>query len=203
VRFLHELISRTQASRVAARERRPRASVPILDVRTAGARLCLVAFAMLLIAGPAHAAGGQLNLIPDPFRLFVMIVFFAVIIFPVNAILFQPMFRALDARDDEINGARKRAEKLEADASETLGRYQAAVRAEREAAELDRRRHLEAARDEQSQVTTAARAEAEREIEHARGELTRSLEEARATLRDGAQQLASEAAERILGRSVS
>jgi F0F1-type ATP synthase membrane subunit b/b' len=77
------------------------------------------------------------------------------------------------------------------------------VREARESAELDRRSHVENARNEHASVTDAARAEAEAEVERSRGEIGRSLGEARSALRESTEPLAREAAARILGRSLS
>ena len=52
-------------------------------------------------------------------------------------------------------------------------------------------------------MTARAREDAEREIAQSQGELQASLEEARTGLRSTAEQLARQAAERILGRTVS
>jgi F-type H+-transporting ATPase subunit b len=132
-----------------------------------------------------------------------LVVLFALLIFPVNALLFKPVFRVMDERAEKIGGARRRAERLEREAETILSDYEGAVREAREQAEVDRRSLLDAARSEHASLTRAARAEAERELEHAREELGRSLSDARATLRAGAEELAPLVAERVLGRSLS
>jgi F-type H+-transporting ATPase subunit b len=132
-----------------------------------------------------------------------LVVLFALLIFPVNALLFKPVFRVMDERAEKIGGARRRAERLEQEAETILSNYEGAVREAREQAEVDRRSLLDAARFEHASLTRAARTEAERELEHAREELGRSLSDARATLRAGAEELAPLVAERVLGRSLS
>jgi F-type H+-transporting ATPase subunit b len=132
-----------------------------------------------------------------------LVVLFALLIFPVNALLFKPVFRVMDERAEKIGGARRRAERLEREAETILSNYEGAVREAREQAEVDRRSLLDAARSEHASLTRAARTEAERELEHAREELGRSLSDARATLRAGAEELAPLVAERVLGRSLS
>jgi F-type H+-transporting ATPase subunit b len=132
-----------------------------------------------------------------------LVVLFALLIFPVNALLFKPVFRVMDERAEKIGGARRRAERLEQEAETILSNYEGAVREAREQAEVDRRSLLDAARFEHASLTRAARTEAERELKHAREELGRSLSDARATLRAGAEELAPLVAERVLGRSLS
>jgi F-type H+-transporting ATPase subunit b len=158
---------------------------------------------LLLAAGPALAAG-SLVLVPDwlgvlPF----MLVGFVLLIFPLNALLFQPIFRALDERAERIAGARERSDQLQRDADEVLDRYQGAIREARAEAESARQAQLEGAREEQVELTSAARETAERELEGARGEMNQSIEAARASLRASAEGLAQAAAEQVLGRTIS
>lgn len=174
----------------------------------------------LVLATPALAAE-TLELIPD-FDLFgaldgvlgyeddggfgsiwVMLIGFVVLIFPLNALIFQPIFRALDARAERIQGARERSQQLQIDAAQVLDRYETAIRDARAESEAARQSQLTSAREEQASLTAQARGEAERELERARGELAQSLESARATLRASADDLATTAAEQILGRSLS
>ena len=62
---------------------------------------------------------------------------------------------------------------------------------------------LDTARKEQSRVTSEARGLAEQEVARAREGLAQALESARADLRSQAEDLAREAATRVLGRSIS
>ena len=150
-------------------------------------------------AGPASASTG-LELIPDPVMLLVLIVAFGVLIFPVNALVFKPLFRVIDERDQKIRGARERAEELEREAEALLARYRASIDEVRVEAEVGRRGALAEARSEQAALAAEARGEAENELARARSELEASRGEASATLRGQARDIASVAAERILGR---
>ena len=78
-----------------------------------------------------------------------------------------------------------------------------AIREARSEAETARQTQLAGAREEQASLTGAARGEAEAELDRARTELARSLEEARGTLRTSAEELATAAAEQVLGRKLS
>jgi len=167
----------------------------------------------MLLAGSASASE-NLEILPD-FALpgvigdgslgtmWVMLVGFVLLIFPLNALIFQPIFRALDARADRIGGARGRSVQLQAEADDVLERYERAIREARAESEAARQSQLAEAREEQASLTTAARREAEVELERARAELGRSLDEARGTLRSGAEDLATAAAGQVLGRTLS
>lgn len=159
--------------------------------------------ASLLLAGEALAAGDNLVLVPTWQTLLTLLLFFALLIFPVNALLFRPILRVLDARTEKIAGTRLRAEKLAAEADEVLARYQGSIREVREEAEQDRKARLAEARRESADRSAGARAEAESEIEQARQEIRAGLAEARSQLRPQAEQIAREAAARVLGRSLS
>lgn len=155
-----------------------------------------------LVAGQAAAAEGGLELLPDLQLLGTLLVIFALLVVPVNAVIFKPIFRALDERDEKITGTRARAERLERDAQAVLERYQTAVREVREEAETARRARLETTRSETAQTSAEARAAAESEIERARAALSAALVDARASLRAQSQELAREAAARVLGRAL-
>lgn len=163
----------------------------------------LLAMALPPLAVPAHASGGELVLIPDLQLIGILLAVFALLVFPVNALLFKPVFRVMDERQEKIGGTRGRADRIERDAAALMAEYQNSVRAARDQADLDRRSRLDAARSEQAELTAAARQEAEVELERARTELERSLGEVRATLQASAEELARIAAERVLGRALS
>ena len=160
------------------------------------------AVGLALMAAPAQAASG-LVLFPDPIWLVVLIVVFAALVYPMNALLFRPVFRVLDERKERIEGSRRRAAQLQGEADELLGRYRASVRSAREETDRERRRELEAARAESATAAGAARAEAEEIIERGRADLEGWLVGARADLRASVDPLAQVAAERVLGRSLN
>ena len=167
-----------------------------------------------LLAGSAGASE-NLVIIPDArlFGLFdmgeglgsmwIMLIGFLVLVFPLNVLIFQPIFRALDARAERIQGARDHSAQLEQEANNVLERYESAIRDARVDAEATRQAGLTAAREEQATMTVQARSEAEAELTRARTEMIRSLDEARATLRESAEDLATAAAEQVLGRTLS
>jgi F-type H+-transporting ATPase subunit b len=157
----------------------------------------------MLVAAPALASEGSLELMPTLDMLATLIALFAILIFPVHRLLFRPIFTVLDARAEKIAGTRARAEKIAAEAEEVLARYERSVQDAREQAERERKERLASARTESVGQSASARAEAEREIERAREQIGAGLEEARASLRPQAELLAREAAARVLGRALS
>ena len=162
-----------------------------------------IAALTVLIAPVAGAASGNLELIPVFHQLLVLLVGFLLLIPIVTRLIVRPVYAVIDERADRIAGARARAEALETNATEALGRYEAGLRAVREENDRHRSEHVGAARAEQQEITASAREEADREIERSLSELTTSLESARTGLRATAEELAREAAERILGRPLT
>ena len=153
------------------------------------------------IAGPAHAAG-NLVLMPHIPTLVILLVGFVLLIFPLNSMIFRPLFRVLDDRDAKIAGATKDAQGLVTKADELMNEYRDKIREAREDAATARREQIESARSEQTSITGDAKAEAEDEIGRARQEINESLAEARVTIKAASREVASVAAESILGRSL-
>jgi F-type H+-transporting ATPase subunit b len=178
--------------------------------RTIVAASLLLAFAL---AGPAEAAEGGLQIFPDfdPFapgswaasRFVQLIVLFLLLIVPVNRFVLMPLLRVLDERTARIEGTRRRAGEVGAQADGALARYSAAVEAARKQAGVLRTDALEHARGDQVRILADARHAAEAEVSAARSSVAGALAEARAALRAESPGLAREAAARVLGRSLS
>jgi len=161
-----------------------------------------VVLPLVVLATAAQAADG-LNLVPRGDLLVLLIVGFVVLVWPVNALIFKPLFRVLDEREQRIAGARERASTLDGEANELLERYQEAIREVREESEHRRHSELEAARSEQTSRSDQARQDARGVLEQGRTELDGWLATARGELENNSEPLARTAAERVLGRSLS
>jgi len=161
----------------------------------------IVAAFVALAASPALASS-DLVLIPDGQMLLILIVFFVALIFPVNALIFKPIFAALDERQEKVAGFRRRSQSLQAGADSVLKRYRDSIREVRAEVDQARREQLDAVRTEQATITAEARSSAEGQLAAARTELEAALVAARQTLRTNAQDLARDAATAILGRSL-
>ena len=106
----------------------------------------------LLVAAPVHASA-DLVLIPDPVTLISLIVLFIVIIFPLNALIYRPIFVTLDERHARTVGAREKAAELSEEADEVLARYRIEIAGARSVAEQSRKQAVAIAREEQARVT--------------------------------------------------
>jgi F-type H+-transporting ATPase subunit b len=166
-------------------------------------RAALASLGAVLLAAPAHAAEGGIQIIPDPTLLALLVLAFALLIFPVNKLLVQPLLRVLDERRERIEGARERAGQVAQEAEAVLGRYQAALDQARRNAAAERQQQVQVARREEKATAGSAREAAEQQIERARTSIDAALDSARGALRRDAEALARDAAERILGRRLA
>ena len=154
-------------------------------------------------AEEGHGGGHDLVLFPEPAELVPLMVLFILLIPLLNHLLFKPVFRILDARDERIDGARKRAARLELDAAGVMERYRSAIAGVRTESDEARKATLDEARRAHAERVGRERAEAERRMEIAKREIDAALQTARQGLRGEVEGLAREAASRILGRAVS
>jgi F-type H+-transporting ATPase subunit b len=174
------------------------------DRRIARTALLIAVSMSLLFASEAFASEGGLAIFPDWFGMLpLLVILFAVLIFPVNALILKPIFRVLDAREEKITGTRQHADRLTSEADEVLQRYEQTVREVRQDAEQDRKQTLERARTEGAATTADVRGESKREVARAREEVAAALDEAREELRVRSEGLAKEVAARALGRVLS
>ena len=174
------------------------------DRWTARTALLIAVSTSLLFASEAFASEGALEVFPDVFgKLPILVLLFFALVVPVNQLVLKPVFRVLDAREEQITGTRQRADRLSADADEILRRYEQTIREVRSEAEQDRKQTLERARAEGIAMTTDVRTESKREVARAREEVAAALQEARTELRARSQELAREVAARALGRALS
>lgn len=162
----------------------------------------LPVLALLASATPARAAEGGLVIVPDGPLLLLLLAAFALLVFPANALLFRPIFRVLDAREQRIAGTRRHAERVAREADAVVTRYESAIEQARDGAARERAEKLEAARRDGASSTAQARELADRQLEAARRDLERTTAEVRGALRTEAEALARDAASRLLGRTL-
>lgn len=164
---------------------------------------CGSALVAAMLLAPAAQAADTLELMPDPIVTAVLLTAFVLVIFPLNRLIFQPLMKIMDEREERIDGARARAAEVEQQAEDSLHRYRETLRTAHEQAAEQRRVRINEARDQLSVVTAEAKEGAEVELTRAREALSASLDEAQESLRAAAGDLANLAAERILGRSLA
>lgn len=168
------------------------------------ATLVLSAFvAVVLFASPAFASGAKLELIPELPVMVTLVVAFGVLIVPLDRLLFRPLLAVFDEREAKVDGARQKAAVLSKEAETSLIRYETSLKTSREEIAQECKALLRDAREREEKMVRAERQRAEQELGTARAALEASVGQVRAELRQSVQALGREAAEKILGRSLS
>jgi len=132
-----------------------------------------------------------------------LVVAFGVLIVPLDRWLFRPLLAVFDEREAKIDGARQKAAVLAKESETALARYETAIKESREEIAQECKDVLREAREREEQMVRAERQRAEQELGTARDVLEASVAQVRAELRQSVQSLGREAAEKILGRSLS
>ena len=155
----------------------------------------------LAMAAPAQASAA-LELIPDPPTLIGLILFFIGLVVVTNALIFKPIFQALDERSSRVEGARQRAEEVDRESDALLQRYERSIHEARTEAETKRKNMLGHAREEQMGMAEVARGQAESQVEVAREQLAAALTIAREGLKATSREIAQAVASRVIGRDL-
>lgn len=176
-------------------------SRPRVVTTTRQGALALLAAFCLLAPGSAQAAA-ELVLVPDIPTLVGLVLFFIGLVVVSNALIFKPIFQALDDRTERVEGARQRAEELDHESDALLQRYDSSLREVRAEAESKRKNALGHAREQQLGLAEEARARAEERVEEARTQLQVALLSAREGLRESSREIARAVAARVIGREL-
>lgn len=149
----------------------------------------------------AFAEGGGNIINPDGSLVFVLILFL-VFVFVLNRILFRPISRVLDDRQNLIEGSANEARAARRRYEAKLADYEATIRHAR----ADGYRRLEqeraAALEKRHKVIEEAKQQAHEKIGQARVEIGRQAALARTALESESQQIAERITRTVLGRTV-
>ena len=151
---------------------------------------------------PLGFAENSIQLVPDG-TLLLHVLIILLMVYVLNATLFQPINRILEAREKRTRGRLTEAQEILSNVSEKLADYERALRAgrteayaftehERAGAMQDRQKHLDEMRAKLA-ASTASEKEA----------IQRQAEAARMTLDADARSIAIEIGSRILSRPIS
>lgn len=134
---------------------------------------------------------------------FLQLAIFFALFAILHGLLFKPVLAVLDERDEAIDGARRAARELEARAEEKLETFEAEMKKVRAEAAAERERLRQDGLALERELLARSRAEAEEILESGRAELGRRAAEVRRALAEMVPTLASEIADRLLGRRAS
>jgi F-type H+-transporting ATPase subunit b len=130
------------------------------------------------------------DLVPQDLRMILLgAVLFVVLWKLLQAVLFAPYIKLLEAREAASTGAQATAQRNNADAQETLAKYNEELTAARVAFMGARNEAIERAREQADQIVGKAEHEVRQTIEAAHKEVSRDLEAVAEVVQREAEQL--------------
>jgi F-type H+-transporting ATPase subunit b len=144
-----------------------------------------------------------MEILPDPWILFLQIIPFTLTLWMLHTVLYKPMVAYLEDRDQAIYGSRRDAQSLQTKANEKLEEYELALataRKEAGSARTEARRGALVAREEK---IAAARTAADTQINEAASVISGEKELAAKELERMASSLAQDIAQSVLHTNTS
>lgn len=156
---------------------------------------------MLAHGALAFAEGGSNIINPDGSLVFVLILFL-VFVFVMNRLLFRPISHILDQRQTLTTGAANDARAAARRYENKLNEYEATVRQARAESYKRLEQERAVALEDRRRVVEAAKQQTAEEIARAKADIARQADAARATLEVESRQIAENISRTILGRTV-
>ncbi len=132
--------------------------------------------------------------------IILQMVIFLLVILLLTQLLFRPFIQLLKRREEAIQGSRRRAEELLAKATEMMARYQEGIAQAKRRALEERERLRSEALNFESRLISEAKEEMARDLEGLKLRIQAESDLAREALRGQAEAIATEVAEKLLGR---
>ena len=141
----------------------------------------------------------SIQLVPDG-TLVIHIAIIITMVFVLNKVLFRPVNRALDERENRTRGRSKEAREIIQRVEGSLLRYEDSLRKARAEGYRLLEQQQAKALDERQQKIASVRKDVEEEIGQERGKIQEQADEARVTLEDEARRVAATISSQILRR---
>ena len=148
---------------------------------------------------PLGFAENSIQLVPDG-TLLLHVLIILVMVYVLNATLFRPINRILEAREKRTRGRLTEAQEILGNVSEKLTDYERALRAARTEAYAFTEHERAGAMQERQKHLDEMRAKLAESISLEKEAIRRQAEEARVTLGADARSIAVEIGTRVLGR---
>jgi F-type H+-transporting ATPase subunit b len=141
----------------------------------------------------------SIQLVPDG-TLVIHIAIIITMVFILNRVLFRPINRILDERENRTRGRSKEAREIIQRVGESMSRYEDSLRQARAEGYRLLEQQQAKALDERQNKIASVRNEVEEMIGQERGKIQAQADEARATLGDEARRMADSISSQILRR---
>jgi len=144
-----------------------------------------------------------MNIIPIPTLLLLQLIPFLLTLFALYFIIFKPMLKYLDERDESISGAKTKAQELESQSNEKLQELNDRLKKIKGDLNEKRAKARSELMSSYNDTIHVARQEAEKEIKEQVAKLSTEQEAARGELQKHAKSIAELVASQTLGRPIS
>ena len=141
----------------------------------------------------------SIQLVPDG-TLVIHIAIIITMVFILNRVLFKPINRILDERENRTRGRSKEAREIIQRVGDSMSRYEDSLRQARAEGYRLLEQQQAKALDERQNKIASVRKEVEEVIGQERGKIQAQADEARATLGDEARRMAASISSQILRR---
>jgi F-type H+-transporting ATPase subunit b len=149
----------------------------------------------------AFAEGGG-NIISPDGSLVLVLILFIFFVFLLNRLLFRPIGRVLDQRQNLTEGSANEARAARRIYETRLAEYEATIRQARAESYKQSEQERAVALEERRRVLDEAKQNAHEQIDRAKQEIEKQVTQARSALESESRQIAENISRTVLGRTV-
>jgi F-type H+-transporting ATPase subunit b len=136
------------------------------------------------------------------YTFFYQIANFILLIIILNFILYKPLLKILDARNEKLAASDQEVKDLNAAIEKKVAEYEEKIRQAKMEAMNQRNEIQKDGSDQAKQIIDATRAELAKIMEEFQGKLDQEISQAKLVLKNQSAGISSEIAEKVLGRSL-
>lgn len=162
----------------------------------------MVATFSLMSSNVMSSAAGGVNLDFDA-TLLVQVGFIIVLWLVLKPVLFDPMLKLFEEREKRIEGAIKKARKIDEESAEAMTQYNEIVAKARAEGSAEREKLRAEGLRKESDLLSKVRAETQKRVDDARSAMQKDVAATRTSLAPHTSALAKDFAKRVLGREVA
>ena len=150
---------------------------------------------------PLGFAENSIQLVPDG-TLILHVIIILVMVYVLNATLYKPINRILEAREKRTRGRLSEAQQILKDVSEKLSNYERQLRATRAEAYALTEQERTAAMQERQRKLNEMRQQLAESISKEKQAIAQQADSARASLEDESRSIARDISSRVIGRTL-
>jgi len=136
------------------------------------------------------------------FTFFIQIINFLLIIFVLNLLLYKPLLKILEKRQEQISASEKEVGDLNLTIEKRMAEYEAKIQKAKLEAMEQRHGILQEGADVSKKIMDEARADIVGMMEQFQEKLKAEMDQARNVLHNSSRKISMEIAEKVLGRSI-